>query len=419
MKKKIVLLFNVLFALFFLVSCNETMITKKKPNGVQFHKETLRRVGNSGDNWCITWASDNSQITSLCDGVWLDDGKGYHNHLFRLTGEPDNFERENIIDYPYFNGLEGSWYGYGVLAVDGNIYSAASYTIMQTEPETSWTGPFQGVKLLKSPDNGKTWYRVDRNGNEKKYDGPNDSTRNIVNDEEMFFYQEFGLKHKEKVAYPFSYFDFVQCGRDNSAAKDNYIYIYSPEGAFSYKMLLAKVPKDKIGVRSEWEYFTKYDETNQPQWTKNIEERGYAYVFPEKSSRGHYFGWYSWLPSVVWNEGLGLYIMVNGGTYAGEKELSNSDKDYFDPWMHTESGSLGFWYSEKPYGPWKQFYYNEYFTVDNDRNRVYQPKLSPKWISEDGTKMVLIWSDAGLNEKGESHSEFYTWNQMEISIEIE
>jgi hypothetical protein len=39
----------------------------------------------------------------------------------------------------------------------------------------------------------------------------------------------------------------------------------------------------------------------------------------------------TWLPSVVWNEGLGLYIMVNGGTYAGHG-LTNSDEDYYVAW---------------------------------------------------------------------------------------
>jgi hypothetical protein len=85
--------------------------------------------------------------------------------------------------------------------------------------------------------------------------------------------------------------------------------------------------------------------------------------------------------------------------------------------MHTETGSLGFWYSENPYGPWKQFYYTDYWIVDNEKNRTYQPKLSPKWISEDDTEMTLIWSDAMANEEGKSHADNYIWNQMKIRIE--
>ena len=402
-------------ALIFLASCSSIQKQKRKiPVSVEFQKETLKRVGSGGDNWCITWAKDGSQVTSMCDGNWLKlDNKhgGFHNHLFRVLGEPNNFQREDVPGYPDFSGGEGSWFGYGIVSVDDDLYSVISKT-----PGESWSGPFTGIKLLKSSDNGDSWNRIDRNGNGLFLE-VNDKMRNVVNDEEMFFLEENGLPHKKQIAYPFSFVDFVQQGQNNRAAKDGYIYIYSPEGAHAHQLTLARVQKDKLGVRSEWQYFTKYDKNNQPKWTDDITKRGYVYQYPEKSEKGHYFGWYSWLPSVVWNEGLGLYIMVNGGTYAGHG-MTDSDKDYYDAWMHTETGSLGLWYSENPYGPWTQLYYTDYWIVDDTKNRTYQPKLSPKWISEDGTEMTLIWSDAMKNEKGQSHAVNYIWNQMKINILI-
>ncbi len=108
--------------------------------------------------------------------------------------------------------------------------------------------------------------------------------------------------------------------------------------------------------------------------------------------------------------------MVNGGTYGGQG-MTASDKDYYHGWMHTETRSLGFWYAEKPYGPWHRFYYTDYWTVDDRKNRTYQPKLSPKWISKEDTEMVLIWSDAMKNEAGKSHTVNYKWNQMKITIQ--
>jgi len=388
----------------------ESKAKKTIPLGVEFQKETLKRLGSRGDNWCLTWAKDGSQVVSMCDGNWLDlPNTDYHNHLYRLVGGPDDFQREDIPNYPDFSGAQGSWFGYGIVAVDDAIDSVASKT-----PGTSWSEPFTGIKLLKSIDNGDSWSRVDRNENELSLSAQ-DSMRNVVNSEEMFFLEEFGIPHKEQMAYPFSFLDFVQNGQNNSAAKDGYIYIYSPEGAHAHQLTMARVKKDKLGDRNEWQYFTKYTEDNQPVWTNEIDERGYVYAYPAKSSKNHYFGWYSWLPSVVWNEGLGLYIMVNGGTYSG-RGMTDSDEDYYDGWMHTETGSLGFWYSKNAYGPWKQFFYKDYWTVDNPKNRTYQPKLSPKWISEDGTEMTLIWSDAMENEKGQSHADNYIWNQMKIKI---
>ncbi len=378
------------------------------PSGVTFHKNTIYRPDGHGDNWRPLWAADDSQITPMCDGSWLGI-KQYHNHLYRIIGGPDNFLRKDIPNYPDFSPKLGSWFGYGVVSVDGILYSVVSKT-----PGPRWSGPFRGIKLLKSKDNGDTWYRVDRHGNERKL-GSQDSARNEVNPHEMFFLEEFGLPHQKQKAYPFSFVDFVKCGKDNSAAKDNYLYIYAPEGAHAHKLLLARVPKDKLGIRSVWEYFVKYKDS-LPIWTSDISKRGHVHVYPQKSRDGNCFGWYSWVPSVVWNEGLGFYIMVNGGTYGGSK-MTSSDKDYYSSWMHTQTGSLGFWHSKKPYGPWHQFYYTDYWTVDDPKNRTYQPSLSPKWISKDGKEMVLIWSDAMKNKEGRSHTVNYKWNHMRITIQ--
>lgn len=382
-----------------------------EPTGVAFRKETLYRSNGRGDNWCITWTADDSQVTSMDDGDWLGEGRSFHNHLYRIIGGPDDFTRRDLPEYPDFSGEAGSWFGYGVISVDGVLYSAISKT-----PGNRWSGPFRGIKLLKSEDNGLTWQRVDRDAREQRI-GRLDDARNEANSAEMLFLEEFGVPHQTRIAYPFSYVNFVQQGRDNSAATDDYVYIYSPEGAHSHKLLLARVEKENLGVRNAWRYFVEFGEGGEPVWSADIRRRGYVHVFPEKSREGNYFGCYSWLPSVVWNEGLGLYIMVNGGTYAGHG-MTASDKDYYDSWMHTRTGSLGFWYSKTPYGPWREFFYTDYWTVDDPENLTYQPKLSSKWISKDGREMVLIWSDAMKNAEGRSHTVNYRWNQMRVTIRL-
>jgi hypothetical protein len=378
------------------------------PTGVEYKHETLKRLGDRGDNWCITWAKDGSQITSMDDGNWLDGEYGYHNHIYRIIGDANNFTRQDIPAYPQFIFDGNGWFGYGIGSVNGALYSMVSRT-----PGPSWDGPFRGVKMLKSPDNGQTWYRVSRDGQERFLD-PWDKAREEVNQKEMFFLEESGRSRDGEMAFPFSFCAFVQNGRDNSSAKDEYVYIYSPEGSQAHQLLLARAKQPEIEQRDTWEYFKSW-EGDEPVWTSDLDERGVIYEFPEKNAQNEYFGWYSWLPSVVWNEGLNLYIMVNGGTYAGHG-LTGSAKDYFDSWMHTKTGSLGFWYAENPYGPWKSFYYTDYWIVDDEKNRTYQPKLSPKWISSDGKTMVLIWSDAMKNKKGHSHTVNYLWNQMEIEI---
>ena len=390
-------------------SCSKSPI---KPTAVRFRTETLIRVDDHGDNWCITWTNEGHQVTSMCDGNWLEGEYNYHNHLYRIVGESDGFQREDIPGYPQFTTDLGGWFGYGVLSIGNNLYSMVSKT-----PGENWSGPFRGIKMLKSSDSGKSWYRVNSLGEERFLDPWDDTAREDISHNEMFFMEESGKFEHDDMAYPFSFCSFVQNGQANSAAQDDYIYIYSPEGAQTNHLLLARVKQNEIEKRDRWEYFTAWD-GDDPLWTDDLDKRAVIHEFPEKNDSGEYFGWYSWLPSVVWNEGLGLYIMVNGGTYAGHG-LSNSGDDYYDRWMHTKTGSLGFWFSENPYGPWNQFFYTDYWIVDDEKNRTYQPKLSPKWISEDGTNMVLIWSDAMKNEEGRSHTVNYRWNQMEITLELE
>ena len=409
MKKanKIVVL---IFSTIFLISCSSEV--KKKPTTVQFHNETLERIGVDGDNWCVTWAKDGSQITSMCDGSWLGDHY-WHNHLYRMVDNADNFDISHISGYPeYFGGSDfPGWFGYGVLAIDDTLYSMVSKT-----PGINWSGPFLGLKMLKSTDNGDSWYRVNKDG-EARFIAADDTARNLITPEEMFFMEEFGKIEHGQIAYPFSWVSFVQNGQAGSASPDGYIYIYAPESANAHELLLARAKNEDFEKRSNWEYFASWEGEN-PVWTKDISKRGAVHVFPEKNSKDEYFGWYSWLPSVVWNEGLGLYIMVNGGTYGGHG-MTNSQKDYYDSWMHTKTGSLGFWYSENPYGPWQQIYYTDYWKFEHENNLNYQPKLSPKWISDDGRDMKLIWSDAMKNSKGQSHDTTYVWNQMKVTIEME
>jgi hypothetical protein len=380
------------------------------PAGIRFHRETLRRVGHTGDNWCITWAADGDQVTSMDDGNWLNGPHSYNNHLYRVIGDADNFTRADVPGYPQFYFNEAGWFGYGICSVDGTWWCFVSKC-----PQNHWSGPFQGVKLLKSSDAGATWYRVNQNGEERLLK-PLDPARYSVDADEMFFWKDEGVEAQGGTAYPFASCAFAQRGMDNRAARDDFVYVYSPEGARPYELLLARAPKQSFGKRVTWEYFSGW-RGGEPQWNAELGGRVPVHRFPDSDGEGAVLGWYSWLPSVVWNESLGLYIMVNGGTYGGSG-LSARREDFYSGWMHTRSGSLGFWYAADPWGPWIQFHYQEEWTVDSPENRTYQPKLSPKWISENGQRMVLIWSDAMKDKEGRSHTVNYRWNQMELTLDL-
>jgi hypothetical protein len=165
---------------------------------------------------------------------------------------------------------------------------------------------------------------------------------------------------------------------------------------------MARVKKAEILNRDNWEYFSNRNEDGSAEWVKgDISRRGVVHHFPDG------WGFYSWLPSVVWNEKLGLFIMATGGTQRpGTGEVSSS-------WPHSKSGSLMFLWAEKPWGPWHQFFWKENWQAGEEINRLYLPQLSPKWISDGGTVMHLIFSDAA-----NGHSTYYKWNMQRVRIKM-
>ncbi|MEM7258066.1 MAG: hypothetical protein AAF404_11840, partial [Pseudomonadota bacterium] len=120
-----------------------------KPVGVSFDRSTLRRVGGKGDNWCQTWAADDSVITAMSDGDWFDGSYRYHSRLYRMWGDSGSFSRQEVQGYPQFHTDNEGWYAYGIVSVDGTLYSMVSKT-----QHAAWSpGPFRGVKMLRSYDN--------------------------------------------------------------------------------------------------------------------------------------------------------------------------------------------------------------------------------------------------------------------------
>lgn len=115
------------------------------PVGVEFRRDTLSRSNGIGDGFFSTWSADGSILISVNDGnltadvstlnynqhdwVQIPDNKNqyFHNRLYR-THKHSRGEQINPIDaYPY-SRKHNSWFGFGILAVDGVIYCAVSKT---------------------------------------------------------------------------------------------------------------------------------------------------------------------------------------------------------------------------------------------------------------------------------------------------
>ena len=383
-----------------LITC--TNVEQKRPVDVKFDFSTIERKGLYGDNWCQTWAADDNIYTML------DDGNGWWGHQEKVLDEwsgsmciqikgSEDFSDDDVLRMPGWpeNPVESPLYAYGTISIDGIIY----VWLWKSERDT-WYQRAIANRLLYSPDFGQTFYRWNGQKETVETFGELDSTS-------FFFYKEDPKWKIDRYAYAFNWIAFCQNGMDNSKAKDKYIYMYAPEQYNPKALCVIRVLKEHILDKSKYEYFKSWN-GETAEWTNDMKQRGVNLKYPDNRDDEEWM-WASWFPSVVYNPGLDLYIMVS---YVN----TDKGKKFWSGWCSNCAypASIGFWYSENPWGPWTQFHYTKYFYGDRQENRTYGFKLSPKWVSKDGSRMTLIWSDAGDN-----HTTNYKWNQMQIEIVTE
>ena len=75
---------------------------------------------------------------------------------------------------------------------------------------------------------------------------------------------------------------FLNFGKDYAGARDEFVYIYSPDSDSAYeradRFVLARVAKDKLRDRSAYEFFAKLDPEGRPQWSRDIGQRGAVFT---------------------------------------------------------------------------------------------------------------------------------------------
>ncbi|HEX4591564.1 MAG TPA: DUF4185 domain-containing protein, partial [Gemmataceae bacterium] len=259
------------------------------------------------------------------------------------------------------------YYGFGVLAVGDAIYHFYSTANQWSKP------PFRfiGNKLIFSPDGGVTWKNQDGTSPVvfETWDGR--SRKNMV------FFNEPGDC--------FSLLTILQMGKGYAHNRDGFVYVYSPNGNVEGTMnqlVMFRVPKDKLPDRGEYEYFAGRNDDGGAKWSRRIEDRRPVHTFPA--------GWvnklehpYSWHPSVVYDEPLGVYLMANWGI--GTNETGR--------WF-TKPSYLGVFVADHPWGPWRQVHEDTaWFPPGGDPGgQCYQPQIMPGWIAADGKSFWLAWT---------------------------
>jgi hypothetical protein len=186
------------------------------------------------------------------------------------------------------------------------------------------------------------------------------------------------------IGYP----TWLNAGKNYAAAQDHFAYFYSPDTPSAYKttdhMILGRVPISAIRNRKAYRFFAGLNEDGDPLWTTDFDERK-----PVFTDLGHCYR-----PEVVLNPGLGRYMLLTA--------TSGSPR-----WAGTDEKYLGVFEASTPWGPWHTV--KQIPGWGGDENR-FQPRIPPKWISEDGKTFWLLYS---CFPKGP-----YQFNVEKCSLEI-
>lgn len=350
--------------------------------------ETLLKLGGVGDGYKMTWAADDLQYTVVNDGTgWAEEPKAFYNaRLWTVGGSAEKAVFAEVSGYPELNNATRpddapQYFGHGLLAVRGQMFQFLSTLAPAGDKPRHWSG----AKLIHSADNGRSWRNQDGTS-PVIWENWNEQSR-----ERLVFKEAHGC---------FSLLSILQMGRDYSANRDGYVYVYGLNGSDDGRMnelVMFRAPLNGLLNRRTYEFYGGRTDAGGARWVKDIDARAVVHSFPR--------GWVnsanlfpgdlvveSWLPSVVYNERRGVYMMSSAGIGCAPDGTAFGKPSY-----------LGLWIASTPWGPWRQVHEDTAWKPGNDpAARAYAPQIAPKWIAADGKSCWLVWADLrGLSAFGE------------------
>lgn len=287
--------------------------------------EEIIRLARGSDNWPITWGDDDQLYTAYGDGWGFEPRvpKKLSLGLAVVRGMPPTIEGANIRSESveqYGDGSRGKKAS-GMLMVDGVLYMLVRNA--------------GNAQLAFSRDRGRSWEWAD-----------------------WKFTVSFGCPV------------FLNFGPNYAGARDDYVYIYSPDSDSAYtpadRMILARVGKDALLKQEAYEYFVGLDPTGQPRWSRDIHQRGAVFVHAGRCGRS----------GITYNPALKRYIW-----YQVYPQSDHPEGPRF-------SGGCGVFDAPEPWGPWTTVFHTDRWDVGPGESGCFPTK----WMSTDGREMWLVFS---------------------------
>ncbi|TWU49095.1 nucleoside hydrolase [Rubripirellula reticaptiva] len=324
---------------------------------VEFDWKTHKRLAEGSDNWPTTWADDGSIYTAWGDGG----GFGGSNSNGRVTlgvarieGDADNFTAKNVWgghqpEHPARFGGKS----YGIISIGSDLYM---WVVPQPGPH------LRECRIARSTDHGATWQQAD-----------------------------WAFRFADGLTIP----SFLNFGRDNAGAGDDYVYSYLIEPSwgpttptdskFGFevhqpgRIHLARVPQDAILQRDRYEFFAGIDSQQKPKWSTDVSEK--RAVFRDDNGVG-------WNVSVSFNSGLNRYLLAT--EHAA-----------------THAGKFGLFDAAEPWGPWTTVAYEDNWGSGHIEVSAFYWNFPTKWQSEDGRHGTMVFTGKNSND---------SWNTVNASF---
>jgi hypothetical protein len=300
------------------------------------------KIERPGDNWPVTWAADGKLYSFWADGVgFAPQPKMFSMHPCVLWGDPTDgsLTARDIPADATGKGLGGDASGRkvsGLIAVPDPANAAAELLVAWVRNITKGGG----ASLMYSRDHGATWTWA--------WGDPASGSSAVI----------------RELGHP----SWVQAGKGNSAAPDEYLYFISHDAPSAYRLsdgiLLGRVRWDAVLVRACYEYFSGTE--SRPSWSTDIRDHKTVFTAAGQCYR----------PFAIYHPAIKRYLLLtsNGGG------LLNGHKGTHD---------LGIYEAETLPGPWRTVYFNDSF---QPQWGVFAPQIVPAWISDDGRSCWLLYS---------------------------
>ena len=299
-------------------------------------RSTMASSAEGSDNWPITWGDDGNLYAAYGDGKGFRQAadKKLSLGFAKVIGAPPEIEGTNIRSRSGEQSGSGDAgkKASGMLMVDGVLYMWVRNANNAGEQ----------CQLAWSTDRASSWSWSDW-----QFEG-------------------------------FGFCTFLNFGQDYEGARDDYVYMYTPDSPSAYleadRVVLTRVLKSRILEKSGYEFYAGLDEAGRPVWSSNPGDRTPVFEFPGGANR----------LDVVYNPGLGRYLM----TMRARNLAEAGNPDHFSVYD-----------APQPWGPWTTVYYTNTFYGETLPTDGGDPsgwgegqRIPSKWIDPAGTLLQLVCS---------------------------